>query len=263
MIAGGSVMGMSLYFLIHFLNKNLYSDSLLQSTNNESEDSSENELSLNATALYDFKARSHREVNLKKGQKLKLVSRVSSDWWRGVVLDAEEDTLGLIPHKYIDIKGYVSLLLMTLTKNHLYRKPTKTPPTKRKISCEPPIAPPQDLESKLEPQPSTSTSSNQNQEEKKESSKFTPDLVLDLPSSPSSSSSSTTADTNSSSSSDESEPNTVVTAAEVFAKQNQCTLKKISGIKPKVMAKPKLPRISNKEFEEEEIEEKKEDSKTE
>lgn len=50
-----------------------------------------------------------------------------------------------------------------------------------------------------------------------------------------------------------------MTGAEVFAKQNQCTLKKISTIsnvstgKPKVMAKPKLPKsVAVKEEAEEE-----------
>lgn len=47
----------------------------------------------------------------------------------------------------------------------------------------------------------------------------------------------------------------MVTGAEVFAKQNQCTLKKINvpGVKPKVMVKPKLPKNVVKEDDENEF----------
>ena len=55
---------------------------------------------LEAHALYDFKARSSREVNFRKGDTILLYRQVSNDWWRGSV-DGRE---GLIPDKYIMLK---------------------------------------------------------------------------------------------------------------------------------------------------------------
>ena len=40
---------------------------------------------LEAHALYDFKARSSREVNFRKGDTILLYRQVSNDWWRGSV----------------------------------------------------------------------------------------------------------------------------------------------------------------------------------
>ncbi|XP_044764858.1 SLIT-ROBO Rho GTPase-activating protein 1-like isoform X3 [Coccinella septempunctata] len=62
-----------------------------------SEDDSEN---LEATAQFDFIARSHRELSLKKGDVVTLYCQVSNDWWRGCVNGQE----GLIPDKYISLK---------------------------------------------------------------------------------------------------------------------------------------------------------------
>ena len=53
-----------------------------------------------AQALYDFKARSSREVNFLKGDSIILFKQVSNDWWRGAVNGRE----GLIPDKYIMLK---------------------------------------------------------------------------------------------------------------------------------------------------------------
>ena len=55
---------------------------------------------LEAQALYDFKARSSREVNFSKGDSIVLFKQVSNDWWRGAVQGRE----GLIPDKYIMLK---------------------------------------------------------------------------------------------------------------------------------------------------------------
>ncbi|XP_066594494.1 SLIT-ROBO Rho GTPase-activating protein 1-like isoform X2 [Prorops nasuta] len=62
-----------------------------------SEDESEN---LEATAQFDFNARSDRELSFKKGDTLTLYTQVSNDWWRGAVAGRE----GLIPDKYIMLK---------------------------------------------------------------------------------------------------------------------------------------------------------------
>lgn len=62
-----------------------------------SEDDSE---SIEATAQFDFIARSDRELSLKKGDFVTLYSQVSNDWWRGSVNGQD----GLIPDKYISLK---------------------------------------------------------------------------------------------------------------------------------------------------------------
>ncbi|CAH1377786.1 SLIT-ROBO Rho GTPase-activating protein 1-like isoform X7 [Tenebrio molitor] len=62
-----------------------------------SEDDSEN---MEATAQFDFIARSDRELSLKKGDTVTLYSQVSNDWWRGSVKGQK----GLIPDKYISLK---------------------------------------------------------------------------------------------------------------------------------------------------------------
>lgn len=55
---------------------------------------------LEAQALYDFSARSAREVNFNKGDTITLFRQVSNDWWKGSVRGQE----GLIPDKYIMLK---------------------------------------------------------------------------------------------------------------------------------------------------------------
>jgi len=55
---------------------------------------------LEATAQFDFVARSERELSFKKGDTVILFSQVSNDWWRGSVSGQE----GLIPDKYIMLK---------------------------------------------------------------------------------------------------------------------------------------------------------------
>ncbi|XP_049830329.1 SLIT-ROBO Rho GTPase-activating protein 1-like isoform X2 [Schistocerca gregaria] len=62
-----------------------------------SEDESE---CMEATAQFDFMARSDRELSFKKGDHLVLFSQVSNDWWRGSI-DGRE---GLVPDKYILLK---------------------------------------------------------------------------------------------------------------------------------------------------------------
>jgi SLIT-ROBO Rho GTPase activating protein len=55
---------------------------------------------MEATAQFDFIARSDRELSLKKGDTVTLYSQVSNDWWRGSVKGQK----GLIPDKYISLK---------------------------------------------------------------------------------------------------------------------------------------------------------------
>lgn len=55
---------------------------------------------LEATAQFDFNARSERELTFKKGDTLTLYTQVSNDWWRGALAGRE----GLIPDKYIMLK---------------------------------------------------------------------------------------------------------------------------------------------------------------
>lgn len=50
--------------------------------------------------MYDFSARSNREVNFHKGDTIILYKQVSNDWWKGSVRGHE----GLIPDKYIMLK---------------------------------------------------------------------------------------------------------------------------------------------------------------
>lgn len=62
-----------------------------------SEDESD---SLEATAQFDFCARSTREISLRKGDVVILRKQVSNDWWQGTVNGRD----GLIPDKYISLK---------------------------------------------------------------------------------------------------------------------------------------------------------------
>lgn len=55
---------------------------------------------IEATAQFDFIARSNRELSLKRGDTVTLYSQVSNDWWRGAVNGQE----GLVPDKYISLK---------------------------------------------------------------------------------------------------------------------------------------------------------------
>lgn len=54
-----------------------------------------------AVALYDFRARTKRELSFNKGDTLTLYERLSADWWEGVTSD---DRDGLIPDKYVRIR---------------------------------------------------------------------------------------------------------------------------------------------------------------
>jgi hypothetical protein len=63
-------------------------------------DSSSESETLEAQALYDFTARSTREVSFHKGDTVSLTRQVSNDWWKGSVRGQE----GLIPDKYIMLR---------------------------------------------------------------------------------------------------------------------------------------------------------------
>lgn len=53
-----------------------------------------------ATALYDFKGRTDRELSFKKGDTLVLYTKASTEWWEGAFAGNE----GLIPSNYVAIK---------------------------------------------------------------------------------------------------------------------------------------------------------------
>lgn len=55
---------------------------------------------MEATAQFDFNARSNRELSLRKGDQVTLRKQVSNDWWQGTVKGKD----GLIPDKYISLK---------------------------------------------------------------------------------------------------------------------------------------------------------------
>lgn len=55
---------------------------------------------MEATAAFDFIARSDRELSLRKGELVTIRKQVSNDWWHGAVNGKE----GLVPDKYILLK---------------------------------------------------------------------------------------------------------------------------------------------------------------
>lgn len=55
---------------------------------------------MEATAQFDFSARSNRELSLRKGDHVTLRKQVSNDWWQGTVKGKD----GLVPDKYISLK---------------------------------------------------------------------------------------------------------------------------------------------------------------
>lgn len=55
---------------------------------------------MEATAQFDFNARSERELSLRKGDLVTLRKQVSNDWWQGTVRGKD----GLVPDKYISLK---------------------------------------------------------------------------------------------------------------------------------------------------------------
>lgn len=63
----------------------------------QSEDDSEN---YEATALFDFEARSDRELSFRKGDNIQLYNQISNDWWRGSV----NGKVGLVADKFISLK---------------------------------------------------------------------------------------------------------------------------------------------------------------
>lgn len=68
---------------------------------------------MEATAQFDFNARSDRELSLRKGDLVTLRKQVSNDWWHGTVKGKD----GLIPDKYISLKiKYVHQMLFSRAK---------------------------------------------------------------------------------------------------------------------------------------------------
>lgn len=62
-----------------------------------SEDESD---TMEATAQFDFSARSNRELSFRKGDTVILKKQVSNDWWQGTINGKD----GLVPDKYISLK---------------------------------------------------------------------------------------------------------------------------------------------------------------
>ena len=56
---------------------------------------------MEATAVFDFEARSPRELSFKRGETLVLYNKMSADWWEGCFKGKE----GLIPDKYIALRN--------------------------------------------------------------------------------------------------------------------------------------------------------------
>ena len=54
-----------------------------------------------ALAIYDFEARTSRELSFRKGDVLHLFEQVSVDWWEGATANNHK---GLIPDKYIMVR---------------------------------------------------------------------------------------------------------------------------------------------------------------
>ncbi|XP_053377967.1 SLIT-ROBO Rho GTPase-activating protein 1-like isoform X3 [Mercenaria mercenaria] len=71
-------------------------ESSIQSDDDDDEDTEVYE----ATALYDFKGRTERELSFKKGDNLVLYTKASAEWWEGAFAGKE----GLIPSNYVAIK---------------------------------------------------------------------------------------------------------------------------------------------------------------
>lgn len=53
-----------------------------------------------ATALFDFEARSERELSFKKGANIQLFNQISNDWWRACI----NGKVGLVADKFISLK---------------------------------------------------------------------------------------------------------------------------------------------------------------
>jgi len=54
-----------------------------------------------ALAIYDFQARTSRELSFRKGDVLFLFEKVSVDWWEGATSNSQK---GLVPDKYIIVR---------------------------------------------------------------------------------------------------------------------------------------------------------------
>lgn len=63
-----------------------------------------------AIALYDYKGRSEKELSFKKGTLLAIRGQLSTDWWQGSLLMANNGNntpikIGYIPDKYIAFRS--------------------------------------------------------------------------------------------------------------------------------------------------------------
>lgn len=63
----------------------------------QSEDDSD---TYEATALFDFEARSDRELSFRKGANIQLYNQISNDWWRACI----NGKVGLVADKFISLK---------------------------------------------------------------------------------------------------------------------------------------------------------------
>jgi SLIT-ROBO Rho GTPase activating protein len=63
----------------------------------QSEDDSD---TYEATALFDFEARSDRELSFRKGDNIQLYNQISNDWWRACI----NGKVGLVADKFISLK---------------------------------------------------------------------------------------------------------------------------------------------------------------
>ncbi|CAG5119867.1 unnamed protein product [Candidula unifasciata] len=169
-----------------------------------------------ATAVFDFEARSPRELTFRRGDTLVLYNQMSSDWWEGCFRGKE----GLIPDKYISIADSNKVLEQKgRTDVHDFVHSiisADTTPEDLSVDIDTALEEVMAGLKSLEMQQQLDKRMSLPAVKVKQTPKHTPDLVLDLPDGDMTSSCTDSIEQNS----------PTISAAENFAKSNQGTLKK-------------------------------------
>ncbi|CAH1729157.1 unnamed protein product [Chironomus riparius] len=71
-----------------------------QNTEDQDTQSEDDSDTYEATALFDFEARSDRELSFRKGDNIQLYNQISNDWWRACI----SGKIGLVADKFISLK---------------------------------------------------------------------------------------------------------------------------------------------------------------
>lgn len=71
-----------------------------QNTEDQDTQSEDDSDTYEATALFDFEARSDRELSFRKGDNIQLYNQISNDWWRACI----NGKIGLVADKFISLK---------------------------------------------------------------------------------------------------------------------------------------------------------------